>query len=371
MRDLQGTSTRSEVTARNGSAQGPEAALAPLVSLIVPAYNEAALAEHNLLALCEYMSSLEPRFRWELILVDDGSSDATGAILAFFAATHDNVVVLRHQQNEGLGQALKDGFARSRGDIVVTFDIDLSYAPDHIGLMLDRMLATRALVVVASPYMRGGRISEIPWHRRVLSVWANRFLSGAAEGNLATLTGMVRAYAGEFVRSLNLRATGPEINSQIIHHAFIMKARIEEVPAHLDWSPIVRAGERRRSSLRLVQHATGVMLSGFLFRPVVFFIAPGLLSLALSLYAAFWATVHVVQQYHALARNGDHDITDAVAAAFVAAPHTFVIGGIALMVAIQLVGLGILALQSKHYFEEMFYLGASMQRTLRNKGDSV
>ena len=355
--------------APSGRANGTAVrATMPLISLIVPAYNEAAVADVNLTTLCDYMNSLEERFRWELVLVDDGSTDSTGAILDRFAQSRDNVIVLHHHRNFGIGQALKYGFNRAHGDIIVTLDIDLSYSPDHIETMIDRMLATHARVVVASPYMRGGRISDIPWHRRVLSVWANRFLSAAAEGNLATLTGMVRAYDGDFVRSLNLRATGPEINSQIIHQALIMNARIEEVPAHLDWRPILGAPQRRRSSLRLVRHATGVMLSGFLFRPVVFFIAPGLASLALSIYAAFWATTHVVQQYHALARNGDHDITDAVAAAFVQAPHTFVIGGIALMVAIQLMGLGVLALQSKHYFEELFYLGTSLQRALNRKG---
>jgi glycosyltransferase involved in cell wall biosynthesis len=368
MRELHRAPAQPAEATGNGAAG--RAASTPLVSLIVPAYNEAAVAEANLTTLCDYMTTLEPRFRWELIVVNDGSTDSTGAILEHFASSRDNVLVLHHQANFGLGQALKYGFKRARGDIVVTLDIDLSYAPDHIELMLSKMTATRARVVVASPYMRGGRISQIPWHRRVLSGWANRFLSAAAEGNLATLTGMVRAYDGEFVRSLNLRATGPEINSQIIHQALIMHAHIEEVPAHLDWRPVLRAGKRRRSSLKLVQHATAVMLSGFLFRPVVFFIAPGLLALGLSLYASFWATVHTLQQYQLLSRVGDHDITDAVASAFRAGPHTFVIGGIALMVAIQLIGLGILSLQSKHYFEEMFYLGVSMQRTLRRNGES-
>jgi glycosyltransferase involved in cell wall biosynthesis len=368
VRDLHGAPAQIADTKGNGPAA--LTAVAPLVSLLVPAYNEAAVAEANLTALCDYMSTLEPRFRWELIVVDDGSTDSTGAILERFAASHDNVLLLRHQTNFGLGQALKYGFKRARGDIIVTLDIDLSYSPDHIELMLAKMIATHARVVVASPYMRGGRISDIPWHRRVLSSWANRFLSAAAEGNLATLTGMVRAYDGEFIRSLNLRATGPDINSQIIHQALIMQAHIEEVPAHLDWRPILRAGKRRRSSLKLVQHATAVMLSGFLFRPVVFFIAPGLLALGLSLFAGFWATVHTLQQYQLLSRIGDHDITDAVAGAFRAGPHTFVLGGIALMVAIQLIGLGILSLQSKHYFEEMFYLGVSMQRRLRRNGES-
>jgi glycosyltransferase involved in cell wall biosynthesis len=343
----------------------------PLVSLIVPAHNEAAVAERNLAALCAYMQTLEERFRWELIAIDDGSSDGTRAALERFAQDRDNVTVLRHRKNFGLGQALKFGINRSRGDYVVTLDMDLSYSPDHIALLLDKMIATHARVVVASPYMRGGRISEIPWPRRILSVWANRFLSATAEGNLATLTGMVRAYDGRFIRSLNLRATGAEVNSKIIHQAQILNARVEEVPAHLDWRRLVTERKHRRSSLKLLRHATAVILSGFLFRPVVFFIAPGLALLGLSLYAGVWAAIHTVEQYRLLTVAGDYDITNAVAAAFRAAPHTFVIGGVALMVAIQLIGLGILSLQSKHYFEEMFFMGASLQRAMRRREDDV
>jgi len=351
----------------NGAARQP--VRLPLVSLVVPAHNESAVAGRNLAAIAAYMETLEGRFRWELIAVDDGSTDSTYAVLERFAEDRPNVTLLRHRRNFGLGQALKYGISRSLGDYVVTLDMDLSYAPDHIELLVDRMIDTHARVVVASPYMRGGRISDIPWSRRLLSIWANRFLSATAEGNLATLTGMVRAYDGPFIRSLNLRATGAEINSLIIHQAQILNAQIEEVPAHLDWHQLVHDREQRRSSLKLLRHAASVILSGFLFRPVVFFIAPGLALLALSIYAGTWAFIHTLEQYRVLTRAGDYDITNAVAAAFMQAPHTFVIGGTALMVAIQLIGLGILSLQNKFYFEEMYYMGAALQRSIAQRDE--
>lgn len=349
-----------------GLPDGPsQAQRLPLVSVVVPVYNEAAILERNLGILCEHLASLERRFRWELVVVDDGSTDDTAMRLERFARGRSNIIVLHHFRNFGLGQALKFGFNRSRGDYIVTLDADLSYAPEHVELMLDRMIATRARIVVASPYMKGGRISHIPWHRRYLSVWANKFLSSTAEGNLATLTGMVRAYDGPFLRSLNLRAMGAEVNSKIIHQAMILQARIEEVPAHLDWSALEHNGVRRRSSLKILRHTMAVMLSGFLFRPVVFFIAPGLVLLALSIYANAWTIIHVFEHYQILSRAGDFDVTDAVAAAFRQTPHTFIIGGMTLMLAIQLLSLGILSLQSKHYFEETFYLGTTLYKEVR------
>ena len=74
----------------------------PLVSLVLPAYNEAAILERNLGILCDYMATLEQRFRWEMIVVNDGSSDRTGQIIDRFAAGRDNVFALHHRSNFGV-----------------------------------------------------------------------------------------------------------------------------------------------------------------------------------------------------------------------------------------------------------------------------
>src|SRR5213594_1076105 len=69
--------TASRTSSRAGSARGDGAALAlskPLVSVVVPAFNEAAIVEKNLAALCQYMASLEDEYRWEIVVVNDGSS---------------------------------------------------------------------------------------------------------------------------------------------------------------------------------------------------------------------------------------------------------------------------------------------------------
>ena len=107
------------------------------MSVVIPAYNEALLIMASLTEIYGYMQGLSDRYRFELIVVDDGSTDETGAIAEAFAATRPEVAVLRHLVNFRLGQALRFGFASSKGDFVVAFDSDLSYAPEHIGRMLD------------------------------------------------------------------------------------------------------------------------------------------------------------------------------------------------------------------------------------------
>jgi cation transport ATPase len=215
--------------------------------------------------------------------------------------------------------------------------------------------------------MEGGRISNIPWLRRTLSIWANRFLSFASESKLSTLTGLTRVYDARFIRSLNIRALGTELNSKILHQANVLQAKVEEIPGHLDWSLQNGAGATRISSMRIAKQTRSVILSGFLFRPVMFFIAPGLLLLLFSGYAGAWVGIHTYTNAQALALGGDHDITDAVAAAFRQAPHVFFLGGIALMLALQFLSLGILAMQSKSYFDELFFLTSAVYKELRHE----
>ena len=339
----------------------------PLVSVVVPAYNEAAILEKNLACLYEYMESLEDECRWEILLVNDGSTDATGELAEAFARGRSNVRVLHHAVNFGLGQAIRFGFNHCRGDYIVTLDLDLSYSPEHIRELLAKIQETKAKIVVTSPYMTGGRISNVPWLRRTSSVLANHFLSHTARGGLSTLTSMVRIYDGRFARALNLKAMGMDVNPEAIYKAMLLRARIEEIPAHLDWTLQNAAGVKRKSSMRLMRHTIATLLSGFLFRPFMFFVVPGAVLLLLALYLGAWIVLHVVRHYQLLTQYdwAPARASWAVAAAYNERTHTFVIGGMLLMLAIQLISLGILALQSKSYFEEIFHLGTTLYRNLR------
>lgn len=342
----------------------------PLVSLIVPALNEAAIVQRNLVRLCDYMRGLEAEYDWEIVFVNDGSRDNTGELAEAFARTQKNVRVLHHITNFGLGQAFKFAFRHCRGDYIVTLDIDLSYAPEHIGRLLEKIRETRAKIVLASPYMQGGQISNVPRLRKILSVWANRFLSLFAHGHLSTLTCMVRAYDGDFVRSLNLRATGMEVMPEMIYKAMILRGRIEQIPAHLDWG-VQQGPVKRRSSMRILRQIFSTLLSGFIFRPFMFFIAPGMLLLLFSLWVNAWMFVHFFEQYFDSALvvgAGSDRVSSAVAAAYGLYPHTFIVGLLSLMLSIQLIGLGIMALQSKNYFEEIFHLASGIYREQRQSG---
>ena len=357
----------SEQVARDG-ARSLKGDVRPLVTVVLPAFNESAILEKNLTTVCRYLDSLQGEYRWEVIVVNDGSKDETGKIAESIARREPNVVVVHHPTNFGLGQALRTGFNHSHGDYVVVLDMDLSYAPDHISLLLEKIRKTYAEVVVASPYTEGGRVSAVPWLRKTLSVWGNKFLSAASQCDISTLTGMVRVYDGPFIRTVSLRAQGMEINPEILYKSMLLRARIEEVPGHLDWTAQNSQGPVRKSSMRVFRHVVSTVLSGLIFRPFMFFVIPGIALSAFAFYANVWMFIHFFEQYGSAAlvheAAGLPRMTAALAAAYALHPHTFVIGLLALMLAIQLISLGVLSLQSKKYFEDMFFVASGIYRSV-------
>lgn len=113
------------------------AEFAPCLSLVAPVYNEAGnvarLAEEVERALADYPSD------WELILVDDGSTDATPAELARAAASNPAIRTLRLRRNFGQTAAISAGIDAARGDVIVTIDADLQNDPSDIPKLLAKM----------------------------------------------------------------------------------------------------------------------------------------------------------------------------------------------------------------------------------------
>ena len=337
----------------------------PFVSVVIPGYNEASIVKENLEILCRYLETIEDRYRWEVVVVDDGSTDGTGEIADNFAKARDNVRVLHHFTNFNVGQALKFGFNHCCGDYIVSMDMDLSYGPEHIGRLLDTIREKRAKIVIASPYMKGGKVASVPRLRKTLSISANKFLSFTARGSLSTLTGMVRAYDRKFLQSLSLRSTDVSINAEIIYKAMLLRARILEIPGTLDWNPKKDPHFRRKSSIRIKRSIIAYLLSGFAFRPFIFFIFPGLFLALIAAFSFFWVFAHTISQLSYLPPSVESfwiRLSAAVALAFQQAPHTFLIGGVSLMLSIQLISLGILSMQNKKQFEELFYLGTNIYK---------
>jgi dolichol-phosphate mannosyltransferase len=337
----------------------------PFISIVVPCYNEEAIITANVNSIVDYLGSKEHKYKWEILIINDGSKDQTGFLADELKKTKSNINVIHHPVNLNLGLALQTGFRNSKGDVIVVLDIDLSYSVEYIEQMVDKLLDSSADIVMASPYMKGGKVTAVPFFRKVMSKWVNRFMRMAAQDKYYTFTGMVRAYRRTFIQSLNLKTRDYEINPEIVYKAMILRARVIEIPAHLDWTEQNKFSGKRVSSMRTIRGTFSGMMSAFIFRPYIFFIVIGAILLLLSMYQLVWLLVDTLSAWSNMNEESvhiDYPFSHSLALQFKKNPQSFLVGGITFIAAIQFLSLGFLSLQSKRYFEELFHLGSNLKK---------
>lgn len=191
-----------------------------LVSLVIPVYNEA----ESLPALAaEIGSALEGLARpYEVLFVDDGSTDGSGRVLARLAAADRRIRVVRLARNQGQSPALAAGFRRARGEVVVTLDADLQNDPADIPRLLAELEADGADLVSG---VRTPRHDS--WLRRVSSRIANRVRDRVIHDGVTDVGCSLKAYRAELLRGL------PEFNGM---HRFLpalvqmQGGRVREIP---------------------------------------------------------------------------------------------------------------------------------------------
>ncbi len=164
----------------------------------------------------------------EIILIDDCSTDGTLEILKEFQG-RDGFVVLHHAKNQGKGAALRTGFSRATGDIIVIQDADLEYDPKDYGVLLEPILDGRADVVYGSRFMGGPHRVLFYWHyvgNKALTTLSNMFTNL----NLTDMETGYKVFSRKVIDSIELKCARfgfePEITSKIARK----KYRVYEVP---------------------------------------------------------------------------------------------------------------------------------------------
>jgi dolichol-phosphate mannosyltransferase len=215
------------------------------ISVIIPMYNE----EDNVLrTLVEVNSVMKDYTDYEILVVDDGSGDATYRLAEEFSLDNPHVHVLKQPVNMGMGSALRAGFQKSDGDIIITIDADLSYCPSHITKLASELLNDETVdIAVGSPYMEGGDVKNVPFFRLFISKIANKFVGYSMPENLSTVTSVLRAYRREVLDSMELESNGTNINLEILSKAIATRYKIKEVPAVLEGRQLGKSKLKFRS----------------------------------------------------------------------------------------------------------------------------
>jgi glycosyltransferase involved in cell wall biosynthesis len=195
-------------------------------------YNEAENVADTVRRVREALADWDEA--WELILVDDGSTDDSRARAEALAAEEPQVRVVGYTPNAGRGRALRTGFGSARGRFVVSVDFDLSYEPSHILRMYEALRREDGPdVVVVSAYMPGGRSEGVSRKRLLASRLGNWLLRLAWPQRVYTSTCIVRGYRREALNRLNLTEDRKEIHLEILSQAFDRGLRVAEIPGTL------------------------------------------------------------------------------------------------------------------------------------------
>jgi dolichol-phosphate mannosyltransferase len=246
------------------------------LSIIIPMFNEADNAESTLMRVEEALVSFEGTY--EIIVVNDGSLDNTLDILNRLSGQDGKLKVVSYSKNVGRGMALKKGFKESSGEILVSIDADLSYDPNYIVDFVETLRAEQDIdFVLASPYMPGGGVQNVPVLRLWVSKFGNKILRLAMPNRIYTSTGIFRAYRKKVLDSLELESDGKEIHLEILSKALALGYRAKESPA------ILTSRKRGKSKFKFKKTAMSHLVFSVFEKPMIVFGFIGLLTLTIGL----------------------------------------------------------------------------------------
>lgn len=197
------------------------------VSVVVPALNEAA----NLRELCGRIDRAMGATRYEVLVIDDGSTDGTPAVCAALAADYPVRLHVRAEPYAGLSGAVLDGFALARGEILVVMDADLQHPPERIPDLLGAIEEHGAEVAIGSRYAAGGSTaSRWGFLRRINSRVATLLARPFAGKTSDPMSGFFALRRETFERARGLTPLGYKIGLELLCKCRVR--RVVEVPIH-------------------------------------------------------------------------------------------------------------------------------------------
>lgn len=195
----------------------------PSLSAFFPAYNE----ERNVPVMVERMSAVLPRVAddYEIIVVNDGSADATGAVADRLAAADPHVRVVHHPVNRGYGGALKSGFAASRKEYVFFTDGDGQFDVAEIDRLLPEVPAYDIVVGYRLERAEGGvrRVNAAAWN------WLVRRLFGLPVRDVDCA---FKLFKRRVFDTVHVEAEGAMISTEMLARAVRAGFRVTEVGVH-------------------------------------------------------------------------------------------------------------------------------------------
>ncbi len=228
----------------------------PHLSVVIPAFNESARIVPTLDRVGEYLGGQD--FEWEVLVVDDGSSDDTGSLVTAWAEGRENVRLVP-RDHFGKGWAVRAGMLEARGAYRFMCDADLAMPIEWLASFLSKIDAG-ADIVIGSREATGARRFDEPWHRHVMGRVFNLVVRAlAVKGFQDTQCGF-KCFRDEAAVELfsRQRAKGMGFDAEILFLAQKRGYRIDELP--VDWY------YQTISKVRPIADTIGMVKDTFLIR---------------------------------------------------------------------------------------------------------
>jgi len=269
------------------------------ISVIAPMYNEGPWIVENAGKILRALQRLETG--WELILVDDGSTDDTYERIQALIEKEPHLRLLSYPVNRGRGYALRKGFEMARGKYVITTESDLNWGTEIINKLYAKLKECEVDMVIASPYLKGGKLDSVPWKRAFLSKFGNKILTWAVPGRLTMVSGMTRGYRKEVLDSLLLESDGKEIHLEIVSKALATGFKVVEMPEILSWKGQESRAEQKKTGFRAGSLIRSHLNFSFYEKPMMLFGVVGLVLLLLGI--GFGVHIAILRYRGALTPN--------------------------------------------------------------------
>ena len=201
--------------------------------VIIPMYNEERGAEKCVRCVSEALAQISERNT--LLVVNDGSKDLTGEILARLALDIPSLTVVNHPSNAGYGAALRTGVRKAAAeayDFALFMDSDLTNDPADIPKFVARMKENFD-VIKASRYIAGGGMPGVPWKRRAMSRAGNFVARVLFRNGVRDCTNGFRAVRTSILMRMDLRENGFSIIMEELYQCKFLAKSYCEVPVLL------------------------------------------------------------------------------------------------------------------------------------------
>ena len=193
------------------------------ISVVIPIFNE----EDYVINILEKVNDKKKNFNLEIIVIDDGSTDSTKKILEDYKNLYD--FLISYEQNKGKGFALREGFKKCTGDIILIQDADLEYDPEDYKILIDPFINKNADLVLGSRFKGDGPKRLLNFHHRIANFIITLLVNIFTNINFSDVETCYKVIKKSSLDKVSLKENGFSFEIELIMKLSKLKLNIYEV----------------------------------------------------------------------------------------------------------------------------------------------